>query len=84
MYRAVGKDGKRKTKIYYKDDVIVRSVLYSIIVLYHFDGKWLTFRGNNIENIRRVYLAITNVSHRMGWMNGLYLRGPKVRTMYKL
>ena len=82
MYRAVGKDGKRKRKRKYKDDVIVRSVLY--IVLYHFDGKWLTYRGNNTENIRRVYLAITNVSHRMGWMNGLYLRGPKVRTMYKL
>ena len=75
--------GKEKKKNY-EDGVIVRSVLYSIIVRYHFDGKWLTYRGNNTENIRRVYLAITNVSHRMGWMNGLYLRGPKVRTMYKL
>ena len=82
MYRAVGKDGKRKRKRKYEDDVIVRSVL--IIVLYHFDGKWLTYRGNNTKNITRVYLAITNVSHRIGWMNGLYLRGPKVRTMYKL
>ena len=75
--------GKEKEKNY-EDDVIVRKVLYSIIVLYHFDGKWLPYRGNNTENITRVYLAITNVSHRMGWMNGLYLRGPKVRTMYKL
>ena len=75
--------GKEKEKSY-EDDVIVKSVLYSIIVLYHFDGKWLTYRGNNTENITRVYLAITNVSHRMGSMNGLYLRGPKVRMMYKL
>ena len=74
----------RKRKRNYEDDVIVRSVLYSIVELYHFDGEWLTYRGNNTENIRRVYLAITNVSHRMGWTNGLYLRGSKVRTMYKL
>ena len=33
------------------------------------------YGGNNTENITRAYLAITNVSHRMGWMNGLYLRG---------
>ena len=36
MYRAVGKDGKKKKKQNYEDDVIVRIVLYSIIVLYHF------------------------------------------------
>ena len=35
MYRAVGKDGKKKEKKN-EDDVIVRSVLYSIMVLYHF------------------------------------------------
>ena len=64
--------------------MVVRGVLYSIIVLYNFNGEWLTYRGNNTENIRRVYLAITNVSHGMGWTNWLYLRGSKVRTMYKL
>ena len=74
MYRAVGKDGKKKKKNY-EDDVIVRSVLYSIIVLYHFDGEWLTYRGNNTENIRRVYLAIIKASRRAGRMNWLYLVG---------
>ena len=48
MYRAVGKDGRKENENY-EDDVVVRGVLYSIIVLYDFNGEWLTYRGNNTE-----------------------------------
>ena len=33
----------------YEDDVVVRGVLYSVMVLYHFNGEWLTHRGNRTE-----------------------------------
>ena len=33
----------------YEDDVVVRGVLYSVMVLYHFNGEWLTYRGNRTE-----------------------------------
>ena len=39
------------------------------------------YGGNNIENITRAYLAITNASRRAGRMNRLYLIVQKVRTM---
>ena len=39
------------------------------------------YGGNNIENITRAYLAITNTSRRAGRMNRLYLIVQKVRTM---
>ena len=42
------------------------------------------YGGNKTENITRAYLAITNVSRRMGRMNWFYLKGQRVRTVHKV
>ena len=42
------------------------------------------YGGSNTENITRVYLAIRNVSRKMGWMNWLYCENGKTGIVYGL
>ena len=58
--------------------------VYFTVVFYHCNGKLLMYGGSNTENITRVYLAIRNVSRKMGWMNWLYCENGKTGIVYGL